>query len=130
LPGALLVECDTRRIEQVITSLLSNAMKNTPPGGTVSTSAGTNVDSTWIKIEDNGVGLTSDEIPLLFTKFGKIDRSGMNVDVDLQGSGMGLYLARRIIELHGGTIEARSPGRDQGATFPIHLKMAGSNSVH
>jgi signal transduction histidine kinase len=108
-------------MEQVIINLLTNAIKNTPPGGEIhicNSEYNNNVD---LKIKDTGIGLTKEEIKKLFTPFGKIERYGKNLNVDIEGTGIGLYLSKEIVELHGGNIIVESLGRNLGCTFTIRL---------
>jgi signal transduction histidine kinase len=74
-----------------------------------------------IIIKDTGVGLTQEEKGKLFQKFGKIERSGMELDVDIEGAGLGLYISKEIVELHGGQIIVESEGRHKGSSFIIRL---------
>ena len=76
---------------------------------------------TDILIKDTGIGLTENEKKSLFIKFGKIERYGQNLDVDIEGSGLGLYISKQIVELHGGEIFVESEGRNRGSTFIIRL---------
>jgi len=76
-----------------------------------------------ISIKDAGVGFTAFELQRIFQKFGKIERYGKDFDVDIDGSGLGLYLAKRFIEMHGGNIWAESEGLNKGATFKIELPI-------
>ncbi|MFX1325908.1 MAG: sensor histidine kinase, partial [Promethearchaeota archaeon] len=71
--------------------------------------------------KDSGVGITEKEKAKLFEKFGKIERYGMDLDVDIEGSGFGLYISKEIVELHGGQISVESEGRNKGTTFKIRL---------
>ena len=121
LPDTLLLEIDRIRIEQVVINLLSNAIKNTPPGGKIHVNAIDNNNHVDIQFEDSGIGLTKEEKEILFTPFGKIERYGKNLNVDIEGTGIGLYLSKEIVELHGGELLVESLGRDQGSIFIIRL---------
>lgn len=121
LPHELLYELDKLRIEQAITNLISNAIKNTPFNGIISISLLDYKEYIDIKIEDTGVGLTPEEKLKLFKKFGKIERYGMELDVDIEGIGLGLFISKEIVELHKGRILVESEGRNKGTTFTIRL---------
>lgn len=121
LPEKIILEIDKIRIEQVITNILTNAIKNTPPRGSVYLSLAENNKYVDILIRDTGIGLTNQEKLQLFTKFGKIERYGKKFDVDIEGSGLGLYISREIVELHGGEILVYSKGRNKGSLFTIRL---------
>ncbi len=118
---------DKIRIGQVITNILSNAIKNTPVNGNIYIKTFEHLDYLDIIIQDTGVGLTQKEIPLLFTKFGKIERHGKSLGVDIEGSGLGLYISKEIINLHGGQILVESEGRNKGSTFIIKLLKKNSD---
>lgn len=117
----IFINIDRIRIEQVITNLLSNSIKNTPPYGEISIILEKNLDRICILIKDTGVGFTSDEISKIFKKFGKIERYGQGMDVVSEGTGLGLYISKEIIEMHGGDINVYSKGRNKGSTFTISL---------
>ncbi len=120
----LFLEFDKIRIEQVILNLLSNAIKNTPPNGKIIVKALKKNDYAELLISDNGIGLTKEEINKLFTRFGKIERYGNGLEhIDIQGTGLGLYISKEIIDLHEGQIWAKSAGRDKGSTFTIKLPI-------
>ncbi len=121
LEDAMIVFADKLRMEQVITNLLSNAIKNTPKGGRIELNLVRNGDTAKFSIKDNGVGLTAEEMGELFKQFGKMERTDLNVPVNIQGSGLGLYITRNIVEMHGGSIWAESGGRNKGATFSFTL---------
>ena len=121
LPEILILEIDPIRIEQVIINLLSNAIKNTPPEGKIHITTIDSNNHIDIKIKDTGIGLTREEIGMLFTPFGKIERFGKNLNVDIEGTGIGLYLSKEIVELHGGKIFVESQGRNFGSTFSLRL---------
>ncbi|MCK4285100.1 MAG: PAS domain-containing sensor histidine kinase [Candidatus Lokiarchaeota archaeon] len=117
----IFLEIDKLRIEQVIINLLSNSIKFTPTGGAIYIEL--TEDDKWIEISirDTGVGLTKKEQKMLFQKFGKIERKGKKFDIDSEGSGLGLYISKEIVELHKGMILVDSKGRNKGATFIIKL---------
>lgn len=121
VPDALFFDVDKLRLRQAIHNLISNAIKNTPLGGKVSIVLIDRNNFVEIKVKDNGVGITEKEKEKLFEKFGKIERYGMNLDVDIEGSGLGLYISKEIIELHGGRILVESEGRNKGSIFTIRL---------
>jgi len=115
---------DKIRIEQVIMNLLSNAIKNTPPKGKVKINLEKRDDWAIINITDTGVGLTEEEMDILFTRFGKIERYGNGLEyIDIRGSGLGLFISKEIVNLHGGNIRAESEGRNEGSTFIVKLPI-------
>jgi PAS domain S-box-containing protein len=121
LPEVVTIVIDKIRIEQVITNLLSNAFKNTPKKGIIRIKLEEKDNAVYFKIKDTGIGLTKKEMEKLFTKFGKIERYGQKMDVDIEGSGLGLYISKEIVDLHGGHIWVESEGRNEGSTFYIKL---------
>ncbi|MFX0148872.1 MAG: ATP-binding protein, partial [Candidatus Hodarchaeota archaeon] len=112
---------DKHRFSQVIINILSNAIKNTTPFGKIFLRLNETINYVDIIIQDTGVGITKEEKKNLFQKFGKIERYGMNLDVDIEGAGLGLYISKEIVELHGGQILVESDGRNKGSTFIIRL---------
>lgn len=121
LPEVVRIEIDKMRIEQVITNLLSNAIKNTPKKGIIKITLEEKSVGVYFKIEDSGIGLTEKEMETLFLKFGKIERYGQKMDIDIEGSGLGLYISKEIIDMHGGHIWVESAGRNKGSTFYFKL---------
>ena len=120
----LFLEIDKIRLEQVIINLLSNAIKNTPPKGKVEIVLQKKEDWAEISVIDTGIGLTKGEMHILFTRFGKIERYGEGLEyIDIQGSGLGLYISKEIVDLHGGQIRAESAGRYKGSTFIVKLPI-------
>jgi len=109
---------DETRLAQVIANLLGNALKYTPVGGTVIVRALADRNMAFLEIEDSGVGIPSDLIGRVFDLFVQGDRS---LDREEGGLGIGLTLVRRLVELHGGTVEARSAGLGRGSTFTVRL---------
>ena len=74
-------------------------------------------------MEDNGIGFTEDEKEQIFKQFGKIERYGQGWDLGIEGSGLGLYISKKIVELHGGKIWVESEGRNKGSTFYFSLPI-------
>ncbi|UCD00489.1 MAG: PAS domain S-box protein [Promethearchaeota archaeon] len=124
LPYKLYLNIDRVRIEQVIMNLLSNAIKNTPQKGTITVKAETQENWAILSVSDTGVGLTGEEMEILFTRFGKIERYGEGLEyIDIQGSGLGLFISKEIVDLHGGNIGAESEGRHKGSKFIVKLPI-------
>ena len=122
LPAApLWTHADPTRLAQVLSNLLNNAIKYTARGGRIRISGAASEGHVSVTVEDNGVGIPAEMLPYIFDMFmqfpGHRDRSH-------GGLGIGLTLARRLVELHGGTIEARSAGAGQGSTFTVTLPSA------
>ncbi|MFX1568072.1 MAG: PAS domain S-box protein [Promethearchaeota archaeon] len=120
----LFLKFDKVRIEQVILNLLSNAVKNTPPNGKITVKSSIKDDSVELIVQDTGIGLIKEEMDKLFTRFGKIERYGNGLEyIDIQGTGLGLFISKEIIDLHKGQIWAISPGRNKGSTFTIKIPI-------
>ena len=115
------VRGDEARLRQVFWNLLSNALKFTPAGGTITASARIRQDRIVVEIADTGIGIPPPFLPYVFEKFRQEDASHTRAH---QGLGLGLTIARQFTELHGGTIAATSRGRDQGAIFTVTLPLA------
>ena len=112
---------DKDRIKQSIREMILNGINNSPPGNIVSITLQEFNDCVKIIIKDNGVGFTEDEKKKVFKKFGKIERHGKNLNIITTGMGLGLYLSKKIILFHGGTIRLESKGRNEGTVFIINL---------
>ena len=124
LPERFILEIDIMRFEQVITNLISNAIKNSPPNSKIDILLEKYENWAIFSVSDPGVGLTENEIKKLFTRFGKIERYEPGLEyLDIQGSGLGLYISKEIVDLHGGKIWADSDGRNKGATFTVRLPI-------
>lgn len=121
LPESVQLQADHEKLEFVFNNILLNAINNTPTGGTITVKAADFEDRVDISVSDTGVGFTEDEKARLFTKFGKIERYGQGLDIVTEGSGLGLYISKKAIELHGGTISVESAGRNCGSTFIVSL---------
>ena len=104
----------------MLTNLIDNAVKYSPPGGEVRVDAYANSQAVLVQVSDSGPGIASADQRLIFEKFGRVTGTDAK-----PGTGLGLFIARSIAEAHGGTIEVRSaPGR--GATFTVALPAAGA----
>ena len=123
LDGRLQARGDKRKIVEVLENLISNAIKYTPANGKISVHSEKHNDMVLISIKDNGIGFTREEKRNLFTQFGKIERYGEGFDINVDGSGLGLYISKKIVELHGGKIWMESKGRNKGSTFYFSLPI-------
>ncbi|MFX1390206.1 MAG: PAS domain S-box protein [Promethearchaeota archaeon] len=119
----IFIQIDKNKITQALKNIISNAIQNTPPNGKVSINLKKMEKSIEILIKDTGIGLSETELQRIFQKFGKIERYGKDYDVDIEGPGLGLYLAKQIIEMHKGEIRAESEGLNKGSTFIIELPI-------
>ena len=119
----LYIQGDPKRILEVIENLILNAIKYTPSKGTIIIKSESSKKDVIISIDDTGIGFTEEEKKDLFKQFGKIERYGAGHDVNIDGSGLGLYISRKIIEIHGGKIWMESEGRNKGSTFFFSLPL-------
>jgi signal transduction histidine kinase len=116
------VQADEDRITQVLVNLVANAIQYTPEGGDVTISAARQADEVHISIKDTGIGIPPEHLANLFTRFYRVDKSrSRNAG---GGSGIGLTIARHLVEAHGGRIWAESKGDGQGSIFTFSLKIA------
>ncbi|MEQ8753860.1 MAG: PAS domain S-box protein [Coleofasciculus sp. G1-WW12-02] len=114
------VEGDSGRLQQVVWNLLSNAVKFTPSGGQVEVTLAAVDEFAQIIVSDTGIGISADILPHIFDYFRQADSS---ITRQFGGLGLGLAIARHIVELHSGMIEADSLGEGQGATFTVRLPL-------
>ena len=112
------IDGDFRRLVQVFTNLLANAAKYTPPGGQIGIHTSISPTTVVVRVQDDGVGVSSDMLPRIFDMFVQSrDVRGRSQG----GLGIGLNLVRRLVELHGGTVFATSDGLGRGSTFVVEL---------
>jgi len=124
LPESFQINLDRIRFEQVIMNLLSNAIKNTPPNGEIVIKLIKKENFAEISIHDTGIGISLKEMDMLFTRFGKLERYGDGFEyIDIQGTGLGLYISKEIVNSHEGEIRAESEGRNKGSTFTVRLPI-------
>jgi len=113
---------DPGRLQQVMWNLLSNAVKFTPHGGKVEVVLAREEGEAAIRVSDSGIGIAPDFLPHVFDRFRQQDAS---ITRRHGGLGLGLSIARQLVELHGGTIAVESAGEGAGATFSLRLPLAG-----
>jgi two-component system, chemotaxis family, CheB/CheR fusion protein len=118
--GPLTVRGDITRLEQVIANLLNNAAKYTADGGNISVTLDRHGDRARLSVRDNGVGISPDMLPRIFDLFTQAEQS---LARSHGGLGIGLTLVHRLVELHGGTVAAQSPGLNQGSEFTVELPL-------
>jgi two-component system, chemotaxis family, CheB/CheR fusion protein len=116
--NSAMVMGDSDRLQQVLCNLLSNAIKFTPPGGRVEVTTESVQNDVEIRVRDTGKGIRADFLPFVFDRFRQADSSSSKTSA---GLGLGLEIARHIVELHGGTIQVESPGEGQGTTATVKL---------
>jgi PAS domain S-box-containing protein len=112
------LDADPTRLAQVLSNLLNNSAKYTNPSGHVSLTAETDESGVVIRVRDTGVGIPAEMLPSIFDMFTQVEQS---LDRSQGGLGIGLTLVRRLVEMHGGTVEARSDGVGRGSEFSVRL---------
>jgi signal transduction histidine kinase len=120
-PGAGPLVGDAGRLQQVVYNLLTNAIKFTPPGGHVDVALGLSGVGVHLRVRDTGCGIRPEVLPHIFERFRQGDAA---VGRTYGGLGLGLAIARHIVELHGGAIEATSEGEGRGAQFLVRIPIA------
>jgi CheY-like chemotaxis protein len=116
----LYIDGDAGRLSQVIGNLLHNAAKFTDRGGSIQLSVSRERDEAVIRVRDNGIGIPAEHLGRLFDMFVQVDTS---VERSRDGLGIGLTLVKRLVELHGGTIQAHSDGPGRGSEFTVRLAL-------
>ena len=121
LTSAIEVEGDPDRLHQVFVNLLANAGKYTPPGGNIWLKATVEGRDAVARVQDNGIGISAEMLPRIFELF---TQEELPVTRGQSGLGLGLPLVRELVSLHGGSVQVRSEGRDQGSEFTVRLPLA------
>ena len=123
IQDTIITKFEKEEIHDVISNLLINAIKYTPPKGWIDIKTEILEDYVAVSIKDNGIGFTEEEKNKIFQQFGKIERYGQGIDLGIDGSGLGLYISKKIVESHGGKIWMESEGRNKGSTFYFSLPL-------
>jgi PAS domain S-box-containing protein len=124
--AAVRLDADVTRLTQAISNILDNAAKYTPPRGRITLLVSSTKTDAQIQISDTGIGIERASLPAVFEMFTQVGRER---HAATGGLGIGLNLVRRIVELHGGSVTAQSPGIGQGSTFTIRLPLARIQTV-
>lgn len=119
----LICSFEREQIFNVVANIISNAIKYTPYNGKIEVKSEIKDGFIIISVKDNGIGFSKEEKSLIFKQFGKIERYGQGYDVLSEGSGLGLYISKKIIEMHGGEIWLESEGRNKGSTIYFSLPI-------
>lgn len=125
MPGEVQVKVDPTRMAQVVSNLLNNAAKYTRPGGRIELGARICNGEVEVFVTDNGAGLSAEALPEIFELFTQVGRT---IDHSEGGLGIGLALVKKLVEMHGGSVEAKSPGLGRGSTFTVRLPAALADS--
>jgi CheY-like chemotaxis protein len=125
-PEPIEVDADLVRLSQILSNLLNNAAKYTPPDGRITLTAGREGDAAVIRVSDTGVGIPPHMLSSIFDMFVQVEGAG---DRSHGGLGIGLTLVKRLVELHGGTVVARSAGAGKGSEFVVRLPIATGEAL-
>jgi signal transduction histidine kinase len=120
-PGLPAVQADPERAIQVLTNLVTNALRYTPPPGQIAVRVAADDGMVRFEVSDTGIGIAPEHLPRVFERFYRVDKSRSRA---LGGAGVGLTIAQALAETMGGRISARSPGPGQGSTFTFELPAA------
>ena len=117
-PAHLTLSCDHERLREAVDNLVSNAVKYSPAGGEIIVSIGEHQGEAYVSVRDSGPGLLPEDFPRLFGRFQRLSARPTGGE---NSTGLGLFIAKRIVDLHGGRIEVDSPGPNLGTVFTIWL---------
>jgi signal transduction histidine kinase len=120
-PRATYVNGDEVRLTQVLSNLINNASKFSDAGATIDIAVAVEDGDAVITVTDHGIGIASDKLEEIFAMFSQLDGSRERTK---SGLGLGLPLARSLVQLHGGTLKASSPGEGRGSVFTARLPLA------
>jgi PAS domain S-box-containing protein len=123
-PEPLWLDGDLVRLAQVVSNLLNNAVKYTERGGKICLTGGREGDGAVLRVRDTGIGIAPEVLPQIFDMFVQADRRTKNAQ---GGMGIGLTLVRRLVEMHGGRVEAHSAGPGRGSEFVVWLPLRGGS---
>lgn len=118
---AVTITGDPARIEQVVLNLVGNAIKYTDPGGRIGVKVAIDGGDATLRVRDNGIGMSADMLERVFDLFSQAERG---LARSKGGLGVGLTIVRRLVELHGGSVDARSDGPDTGSEFLVRLPLS------
>jgi CheY-like chemotaxis protein len=121
VPPPVFVDADVTRLAQVFSNLLNNVAKYTDPGGRITLAVERQGSDVVVSVKDTGVGIPAHMLPLVFEMFTQVDGS---LEKAQGGLGIGLSLVKGLVELHGGSVEARSAGPGTGSDFVVRLPVA------
>lgn len=124
-PGQMMIDADITRLTQIIANLLNNAAKYTPESGKINVCAERKGNDVHISVQDSGIGIPTDMLPRVFDMFAQIDRT---FERSQGGLGIGLALVKRLVEMHGGTVQAYSEGRGKGSRFVLSMPLLASTT--
>ena len=119
--GPVVVRADADRVAQILLNLLSNALRYTPEGGRIAIRVARAGGEGRLVVSDTGVGIAAGDLPLVFERFFRVDRSRSRTS---GGSGIGLTIARRLARAMGGDVTASSEGEGRGSTFTLALPLS------
>jgi CheY-like chemotaxis protein len=126
-PEPIYLDADPVRLSQVFSNLLNNACKYTEPGGHITVTGELHGSDVVVRVSDNGIGIPPDMLGRVFDMFTQVDRS---LERSQDGLGIGLTLVKRLVEMHGGLVEAFSEGPGQGSAFTVLLPvLSGGEAV-
>ena len=126
LPAETVLDADPLRLSQILSNLLTNAAKYTDPAGHIELFGVAETDTLILSVKDDGIGLPSNMLNRIFDMFSQVDDSSQRSD---GGLGIGLALVKGLVDLHGGTIEAKSAGPAQGSVFTVRLPLTSGEPV-
>jgi PAS domain S-box-containing protein len=126
-PESIHLDADLTRLAQVFSNLLNNAAKFTEQGGHIWLTAERHGGEVVVKVRDTGLGIPVEMLPKIFEMFTQVDRS---LERSQGGLGIGLTLVKRLVEMHGGSVEARSDGPGKGSEFTVRLPVAMASASH